>query len=309
MHTVHTSPARSILSRMIHASPFAIALLASQPAMAHPTEAEKPLGSDRPSESAMPAGSSWLLSPTSRDERRPLSADRPDATESPYTLDAGAVQIEISFVEYALDADSDGDTSTLDIAPFNLKLGLTEHADLQILFNPYTQLDTPGSDTDGIGNLTLRLKHNLWGNDRGDFALAIMPLITLPTGRGDLSTDHVEGGVVVPAAWDLSGSWGEGWSVGGQVEIGFVRNDTNTGHDTVLAHTAVLGVPINDTFAAYFEYIGEFNSTSDNYAPALSGGLTYAVDGDTQLDVGLVFGLDNGDTDDVKVFAGLTKRF
>jgi len=264
-----------------------------------------PLACGQDAETAVQSAERWLLNPTPRGERRPLSADRPDATESPYTLDAGAVQLEISFVEYALDAESEGDTSTLDVAPFNLKLGLTEHADLQLLVTPYSRLDSPGGDTDGFGNLTLRLKQNLYGNDSGDFAIGVMPLITLPTGRGGLSSDHVEGGVVVPAAWDL----GDGWSVGGQVELGFERDDANTGYDTVLSHTAVLGIPVSDRVGAYAEYIGSYTEEGSNYAPSLSGGMTYSLDADTQLDVGVVVGLDNGDTDDVRLFTGLTKRF
>ena len=42
-----------------------------------------------------------LFVPTPRDMWRPLSADRPDITESPVTVDAGAVQVEVSFFEYA----------------------------------------------------------------------------------------------------------------------------------------------------------------------------------------------------------------
>ncbi len=37
-----------------------------------------------------------LFNPTPRELWRPLSADRPDFTESPYTVDASAVQLEMS---------------------------------------------------------------------------------------------------------------------------------------------------------------------------------------------------------------------
>src|SRR5687767_13300570 len=39
-----------------------------------------------------------LFNPVPRDMRRELSPDRPDRTESPFTVDAGHVQVELSFV-------------------------------------------------------------------------------------------------------------------------------------------------------------------------------------------------------------------
>ena len=44
-----------------------------------------------------------LFNPTPRGQMRELSADRPDVTESPYTVDAGHVQLEMSFVDYVYD--------------------------------------------------------------------------------------------------------------------------------------------------------------------------------------------------------------
>ena len=56
-----------------------------------------------------------LLNPTPREHWRPLSADRPDFTESPYTVDAGAMQLEMSFAEYA----KNGDVDAWAVAPAN----------------------------------------------------------------------------------------------------------------------------------------------------------------------------------------------
>jgi hypothetical protein len=48
-----------------------------------------------------------LWNPTPRSECRAMSADRPDFTESPYTVDAGAFQLEMSFVDYSQTDDAD----------------------------------------------------------------------------------------------------------------------------------------------------------------------------------------------------------
>ena len=42
----------------------------------------------------VPTQQYWLLDPVPRQAMRPLSTDRPDQTESPYSVDAGHVQFE-----------------------------------------------------------------------------------------------------------------------------------------------------------------------------------------------------------------------
>ena len=112
-----------------------------------------------------------LLNPTPRELRRPMSADRPDFTESPYTVDAGAVQLEMSFFDYA----KNGDAEAWTIAPANLKLGLLNDVDLQFVFDPYVHADDGAKTHDGFGDMQLRLKINLWGNDGGETAFGFMP--------------------------------------------------------------------------------------------------------------------------------------
>ena len=72
---------------------------------------------------------------------RPLSADRPDTTESPRTVDAGHIQIESSFFEFTRDqrnSASQTDVSHSFLAT-NVKLGLFNHVDVQLLVEPYAR--------------------------------------------------------------------------------------------------------------------------------------------------------------------------
>ena len=73
-----------------------------------------------------------LFNPTPRDLWRPMSADRPDVTESPRTVDAGAVQLEMSFFEYFHDSDNTSaeKTDTLLLAFSNVKLGDARHVEV-----------------------------------------------------------------------------------------------------------------------------------------------------------------------------------
>ncbi|MCL4741063.1 MAG: transporter [Phycisphaerales bacterium] len=248
-----------------------------------------------------------IFNPTPRELRRPLSADRPDATESPYTVDAGAVQLEMSIAEHALREAGGRTARSWAIAPLNLKIGLTNSADVQFLFDPYLIEDDPQEgDRRGVGNLGLRFKVNLFGNDGGDAALALLPFVRFPTGDSGVASDRVEGGLVVPFAVSL----GERWSLGLQVEVAFVRDGDNTKYDTVLSHTAALGHELTERLGVFVEYIGEAAvGAGDDYSPSVAGGFTYAISGDVQLDAGVVAGLDHPETESVRLFAGVTVRF
>lgn len=54
-----------------------------------------------------------------------MSTDRPDKTESPYTVDAGRFQIEMDLVTLTIDEAADFRVETVNVAPINIKLGLT----------------------------------------------------------------------------------------------------------------------------------------------------------------------------------------
>ncbi len=99
---------------------------------------------------------------------RELAPDRPDKTESPYTLDAGHFQLEMDFANYTSDRTDGTIVKAWNVAPFNLKAGLFNNVDLQFVFNNYLHVRTEDRATgatsvqSGIGDFTTRLKINLW---------------------------------------------------------------------------------------------------------------------------------------------------
>jgi len=263
-------------------------------------------------------GRCTLLNPTPRALRREMQTDRPDVTESPRTLDAGAVQIEMSLVEWTRDSEGGRRTDALALAPVNLKIGLLNNADLQFLFSPFLyENHSPGETTRGVGDLTLRLKINLWGNDgdvhgwKSGTALGIMPFITLPTGDDDLpgtagASDHVEGGVILPFAMDLPG----GFSLGMMAEFDALYSPEDDEYQADFVHSAALGRALIGDLAGYIEYVGVAPLDGGrHYRALLSTGLTYALTPDAQLDGGVLIGLTERDTDDLTLFAGLSLRF
>lgn len=253
-----------------------------------------------PPELDVPAGPWSMANPTPRGLLRPLSTDRPDATESPYTVDPGHVQIETSLFDYR----RDGDVSTYSVAPTNLKLGVHERIDLQLLLEPYVREHGDAGSLRGVGAVGLRAKFNLWGNDGGPTAMALMPFVVFPAGDHDISISEVEFGLIAPLAVELS----ERLGLGLMAEID-ARLDDQNDRRAVFVHTAVLGWDLTDRVGLFAEYIGQIGEGQfSEYAASASTGATLAITPDTQLDFGVVAGLTDA-AEDLGLFLGLTFRY
>jgi hypothetical protein len=230
-------------------------------------------------------------------EPRALVADRPDATESPMTVEAGRIQLEASLADWTRDSGEDSVTAL----SANLKFGLSEATDLQLGFEFYSWLNS--SDTDdlqGFGDVQVRLKWNLWGNDGGADAFALMPYLKIPT-QTEVSNDEWEGGLILPYARSLT----ERVGLGLMAELDFVA-DEDGDLDTELLYSAVLGFDVTSRMGAFVEYVGVIRDEGD---PALANvGTTYEVHGDFVLDAGVRLGL-NDDSEDLGVFVGFTLRY
>ncbi|MEM9079703.1 MAG: transporter [Verrucomicrobiota bacterium] len=247
---------------------------------------------------SLPLLSNSLFDPVPSDQLRDLSADRPDATESPITVDAGHIQIETSIYDFRHNNDDESHT----FGAINFKLGLTDNSDIQFVFDAYTREDLAASGgSEGFSDLTVRYKYNLWGNDGGDSALALFPFVKIPTG-GDLSNDEWEGGLIVPFGTDLA----EDIGLGLMAEIDYVFDEDTGDHNFEFLHTAVLGFDLTEQIGLFTEYIGI--AAEDRYEAYFAGGLTYAVHENLLLDCGAQIGL-NAHAEDLGLFTGFTVRY
>jgi hypothetical protein len=255
-----------------------------------------------------------LFNPTPRNLMREMSTDRPDKTESAYTVDAGHFQLEMDVLSYSYDRDNGlpGDTrvESVAIAPMNLKVGLCNRADLQMVIEPYTSVRTHVRATGqvetqrGFGDITLRLKASMWGNDGGRTALALMPFVKLPTNQDDLGNNSVEGGLIVPFAMDL----GAGWGMAMMTEVDVVRGDRG-GHNPEFINSITFGRNIVGDLDGYVEFFSSVSTEEDSeWVGTFDMGLTYGLTEDIQLDAGINIGLTRS-ADDWNPFLGLSWRF
>jgi hypothetical protein len=271
------------------------ALLIAAPATAIATAADK--------------SASSLLRPTPDADLRDLATDRPDKTESPYTVDAGRFQVEMDLVAYTRDKPDGITTHTLDVVPFNVKVGLTNRSDLQIGYDTFSRVRTKAAGLNerdrGSGDVVVRLKHNIWGNDGGATALAVMPFVKLPVGTLSDLNDDVEGGVIVPFAIDLGGGFG----LGMMTEVDILRRENGGGYAPVFVNSAALGFELTERIGLFAEVFVERSAEHGvETVVTLGGGVTYAATENLQLDTAVNFGATDA-ADDLNILVGLSQRF
>lgn len=254
-------------------------------------------------------GGYTLFNPTPWALMREMETDRPDVTESPRTVDAGHVQVELSLLAYTHEREGEAHADTLAILPANLKVGLTNDVDLQLVLDPYTHgrgraADGTSRRSSGFGDTQLRLKINLWGNDGGPTALGVMPFVQFPTAGDERGTGCVEGGVIVPFSADLPAGFG----MAAMAELDLVRDEANEGYGVEFLHTVNLNRDLFGDLGGYVEYVGVSPiDTGGGYVALLSLGLTYGLSDDVQLDAGVNIGLSDA-AEDYTVFAGVSFR-
>jgi hypothetical protein len=262
-----------------------------------------------------------LFNPTPDHLLRDLTTDRPDTTETPFTVDAGHVQIETTIVGFSRSPrDSAGAvTDTIETATTNVRIGLTNTVEAGFIWQPYgivrTRDDPAGSVRQsgiqsGIGGLELRGKVNLWGNDTfgkvGSSALALLPFVALPTDRHNgISPEFAEGGLIVPYALKVSEKFGLGLNAG----VTWLKSDADTGHHAEYLTSASLAYEWSEKIGTYYEVAARFHTDDPRGDVVVLGtGLTYRLSKNVQFDAGVNFGVTPA-ADRFNPFVGLAVRF
>jgi hypothetical protein len=228
---------------------------------------------------------------------RPLSTDRPDTTESTHTVDARHFQFEMEFAAWT----RDGNYRDLSLGQVNFKIGLDDSTDFQVVTPFFTQIR---QGDQGFGDLQIRLKRNLWGNDEGSTSMAVMPFIQLPTSSGDLGSDEVEGGVIFPFAFSGPADWS--CAVMGEVDL---ETDDDRDYNLVGLVSATASHEVTARTAVFIELVSVLSAESGSDLEAyFNTGMTWLVTPTWQFDGGIRIGLTAASAD-YSPFIGMSKKF
>ncbi len=176
----------------------------------------------------------------------------------------------------------------------NLKAGLTNNTDIQFVVESYNHVKTTDytaatSDSQsGFGDVTVRLKHNIWGNDGGDTALGIMPFVKVPTNQDDL---------------------GNGYGLGLMTEVDVNRDEDDTGYHAGFVNSITIATDLCENMGGYAEFFTSRDAESGaHWENTVDFGVTYAATDNIQLDAGVNIGVTDA-ADDYNPFLGATFRF
>jgi len=246
--------------------------------------------------------------PAKADDIRPICPDRPGRGTSPCTLEEGQVQLELGLFDDSYQHRTDITTDTDNVGSFLAKWGVSDRMDVEAgmaLYQRQRVSDASGTTTlKGVGDLFLHAKYNPLTTD-GPFALVLAPFLKLPTTSGGLSNGAVEGGLVLPMAYDL----GNNWSLAMTPEADAQLNASGRGYHANLVNVVGLGKSFGPVSLGAELWSGQNldpAGTVSQYSFDLDA--AWLVNNDTQLDGGVNIGL-NRATPDLEFYFGISQRF
>lgn len=231
-----------------------------------------------------------LFHPVPKEKLREMETDRPNITESPITTDAGHLQVETDLFRLEKTHEEGSLQTTKLFNQANLKLGISGSTAIQMVVQSYISQkeskDGLSERSNGFGDLTLRIKQNLLGNDKGDFAVALLPYLKFPTASA-LRDDRYEGGVIVPMSLKL----GSEWKLGMQVELDRLQNEDGEGHHTQLLESLTASHPLLKKLDAVAETYYTYDIQAHQWNNFLNAALQLEVAKDIKIDGGLNYGI------------------
>jgi len=257
-----------------------------------------------------------LFNPTPKDQMRDFNTDRPTKSNVPYTVPAGHFQYEGDLFIYGYDNTSTPDTNITSWTVGNptLKLGLLNNLDVEVNFSFYNSIRTAtvstGASTisQGFGDTFTRFKWNLFGNDGGGPALALIPYAKWPTapifpqGTGN---GYIEGGLIAPLAVPLP--MGFNAIIMGEMDI--VKNAFDGNYRVNIPALLNVSRTVFENVTAYAEIYA--NWSTNPQAPnlyTLDFALAWQPRPNFQLDVGINIGL-NAAAPPYQIYMGIAQRF
>jgi hypothetical protein len=255
-----------------------------------------------------------LFNPVPDDQLRSLCTDRPTKSTSPCTVDAGRWQVESDVYNYTRQSSDSVTTTTQLFTNPTLKLGLTNNLDVEANIAPYEQVSTHDkaggvkTTSTGVGDLFLKAKLNLLGDDGGTVAFALEPYIKVPTASAGVGNGAVEEGILAPIQLSLPASW----QLVIDPEYDELANAIGRGQHSNISGLLSFGYPVTKSVTVSLEVWGDanFDPVGEVKQASLDLGAAWipAKATNFQLDGGVNLGL-NRSTPGAQAYLGISCRF
>ena len=254
-----------------------------------------------------------FFNPTPKDKMRDFNTDRPTKSNVPYTVDAGHFQYEGDFFFHGFDNTStpDSNISSWIVGNPTLKLGLLNNVDLEVNFSAHNSIETSTRSTgasnmaSGFGDMFTRIKVNLWGNDGGSTAMALIPYVKIPTAPQGIGNRFAEGGLIAPLAIALPG----GFNSIVMGEVAYLKNPNDDSYHANFPALININHKIGESVTAYAEIYANWSTHRDvRDIYTLDFALAWSPLPNFQLDIGVNIGLVPAAVP-YQIYAGISQRF
>jgi hypothetical protein len=254
-----------------------------------------------------------LFDPTPDDLLRKFAPDRPTKGFSVRTIDAGHFEIETDLVNYNYSNSSGITARNYQALDPTFKLGLTNWMDLEVQFNGLQYAESFDrtspfnfQNATGFGDVFLRTKINLFGNDSGPMGFALIPYVKLPSSTPLISNGAVEGGLIAPLALRP-----DDFIVTLMTEVDDLKSATSNNRfanfvNLVSVSHGVPGTEGINAMVELFSSVGTDPGTAPVYT--LDFGMNFRLNQHIILDVGLNLGL-NSAAPKAQIYTGISARF
>jgi len=235
-----------------------------------------------------------LFNPVPKDKMKDMETDRPDVTESAYTVEAGHFQVESDLFKHVRNNNEKMFNTGSIFNLGNYKLGLTEKMDIQLVVPTYVSNSIHERTTNkiigktaGFDDITLRLKYNIWGNAGGKTALAILPFLSFPT--SSFAHNGIQGGIVFPFALELK----KGWGFGTQAEVDIVK-EADTHYHPAFLYSFTFGKSLSKDVEAFAEAYTTYSPYTGDTEIYGNGGVIFSICKNLNIDAGFNYGITKG---------------
>lgn len=228
--------------------------------------------------------------------------DRPGISFPTSTIPVGGVAFEQGLPDLSYDSGA-GLRSTESAFDSVVRVGVGEHAELQLITSLYNRLDTHDSSGsehfDGSGDTGLAVKLGLPGNN-GQRSLAVLGSVLFPTGDSEFSGGKPTVSLGSTATFALSD----------QRALSLYANLDRLDDRNTLTLASDLSFELSDRLGAFIEAGASFTHVGDDDYVG-GGGFTWMLLPRVQLDLYADFGLTDKSTDlqagfGVSVYFGTT---
>ncbi|PLX22421.1 MAG: transporter [Marinilabiliales bacterium] len=214
-----------------------------------------------------------------------LIGDRPDQTESAYTVPKGYFQLEDGF----LIENETNEKQNISYSSVLLRYGLFDNFELRLV-TEYNKVKSSGfNDISGFSPSSIGAKIHIQSENGWIPQIAFLGHINIAkTGKKEFMQDYHSAQMAVTFNHTVTGYWSVGYSLG----VDFPSSvDYSIG-----TYTLVSGFAITEKMGAFIEAYGDF---SKYFIPEnkVNGGITYLIFQNFQVDIAAGFGLNESAAD------------